>query len=96
MEINATYENAPIRIRAFTRYPLGNIKLYMRLRAEACWLLDNRATWTHRADPLFETSPPTFPIIFHSCPTYVDVDDDICRNALLHQNKIEKKSVDKI
>ncbi|MBW0499330.1 hypothetical protein O181_039045 [Austropuccinia psidii MF-1] len=96
MEINATYENAPIRIRAFTRYPSGDIKLYTRLRAEARWLLENRATWTHRADPLFVTSPPTFPVIVHSCPTYVDVDDEICRNALLHQNEIEKKSVDKI
>ncbi|MBW0514842.1 hypothetical protein O181_054557 [Austropuccinia psidii MF-1] len=85
MEINATCENTPIRIRAFTCYPSGDIKLYTRSRMEARWLLENRASWTHKADP-----------IVHSCPTYVDIDDEICRNALLQQNKIKKKHVDRI
>ncbi|MBW0486188.1 hypothetical protein O181_025903, partial [Austropuccinia psidii MF-1] len=96
MEINANYDNTPIRIRAFTRYPSGNIKLYTKSRAEARWLLENRARWTHRADPLFVTSPPTFPIIIHSCPTYVDIDDEICRNSLLQQNDIKSEQVDRI
>ncbi|MBW0529293.1 hypothetical protein O181_069008 [Austropuccinia psidii MF-1] len=47
MEMNANCDNTPIRIRAFTRYPSGKIKLYTRSRAEACWLLENRARWTH-------------------------------------------------
>ncbi|MBW0516527.1 hypothetical protein O181_056242 [Austropuccinia psidii MF-1] len=96
MEISPTCEHAPIRIRAFTQYPSRDIKLYTRSKMEACWLLENRASWTHKADPLFITSPPTFPIIVHSCPTYVDVDDEICRNALLQQNEIEKKHVNRI
>ncbi|MBW0521937.1 hypothetical protein O181_061652 [Austropuccinia psidii MF-1] len=96
MEINANYDNTPIRIRAFTRYPSGDIKLYTRSRAEALWLLENRARWTHWADPLFLMSPPTFPVIIHSCPTYVDVDDEICRNSILKQNEIKKEQVDRI
>ncbi|MBW0493891.1 hypothetical protein O181_033606 [Austropuccinia psidii MF-1] len=35
MDINANCDNTPIRIRAFTRYPTGDIKLYTRSRAEA-------------------------------------------------------------
>ncbi|MBW0511611.1 hypothetical protein O181_051326 [Austropuccinia psidii MF-1] len=62
---------------------------------EAHWLLENRASWTHKADPLFVTSPTTFPIMVHSCPTYVDFDNEICRNALLQQNEIEKKHVNR-
>ncbi|MBW0494180.1 hypothetical protein O181_033895 [Austropuccinia psidii MF-1] len=96
MEINATCKNTPIRIRAFTHYPSGDIRLYTRSRMEARWLIENRASWTYKADLLFVTSPPTFPIIVHSFPTYVDVDDKICRNALLQQNEINKKHVDRI
>ncbi|MBW0482641.1 hypothetical protein O181_022356 [Austropuccinia psidii MF-1] len=96
MEINANYDNTPIRIRAFSRYPSGDIKLYTRSRAEARWLLENRARWTHLADPLFVMSPPTFPVIIHSCPTYVDVDDEICRNSILQQNEIKKEQVERI
>ncbi|MBW0462266.1 hypothetical protein O181_001981 [Austropuccinia psidii MF-1] len=40
-------DNTPIRIKAFTCYPSGDIKPYTRSRAEACWLLQNRARWTH-------------------------------------------------
>ncbi|MBW0567085.1 hypothetical protein O181_106800 [Austropuccinia psidii MF-1] len=96
MEINANHDNTLIRIRAFTHYPSGDIKLYTRSRAEACWLLENKARWTHQADPLFVMSPPTFPVIIHSCPTYVDVDDEICRNSILQQNEIKKEQVDRI
>ncbi|MBW0468736.1 hypothetical protein O181_008451 [Austropuccinia psidii MF-1] len=96
MEINATCKNTPIIIRAFTHYLSGDIKLYTRSRMEARWLLENRASWTHKADPLFVMSPPAFPIIVHSCPTYVEVDDEICRNSLLQQNEINKKHVDRI
>ncbi|MBW0469149.1 hypothetical protein O181_008864 [Austropuccinia psidii MF-1] len=96
MDVNANVDNTPIQIKAFTRYPLGDIKLYTKKRIEARWLLENRASWTHRADPLFVTSPPTFPIIIHSCPTYMDVDDEICRNSLLQQNDIKKEEVNQI
>ncbi|MBW0504590.1 hypothetical protein O181_044305 [Austropuccinia psidii MF-1] len=41
-------------------------------------------------------SPPTFPVIVHSCPAYVDIDNKICRNTLLQQNEIKKESVDRI
>ncbi|MBW0529834.1 hypothetical protein O181_069549 [Austropuccinia psidii MF-1] len=96
MDINANCDNTPIRIKAFTQYPSGDIKLYTKSRAKAWWLLENRAGWTHCADPLFVTSPPTFPVIVPSCPTYVDVEDDICKNSLLEQNKIQKEDVDRI
>ncbi|MBW0478451.1 hypothetical protein O181_018166 [Austropuccinia psidii MF-1] len=69
IEINANCKNIPIRIKAFTRYPSGDIKLYTKSRAKAQWLLQNRAGWKHRADPLFVTSPPNFPIIVHFCPS---------------------------
>ncbi|MBW0479973.1 hypothetical protein O181_019688 [Austropuccinia psidii MF-1] len=35
MDINANCNNTPVRIKAFTRYPLGDIKLYTKSRMEA-------------------------------------------------------------
>ncbi|MBW0483346.1 hypothetical protein O181_023061 [Austropuccinia psidii MF-1] len=43
MDINGNCDNTPIRIKALTRYPSGDIKLYTKSRAEARWLLENRA-----------------------------------------------------
>ncbi|MBW0468751.1 hypothetical protein O181_008466 [Austropuccinia psidii MF-1] len=59
-------------------------------------LLDNRATWTHLADPVFVTSPTTYPVIVHSCPTFLDFDDEICIKALLQQNEIPRDRVSRI
>ncbi|MBW0496568.1 hypothetical protein O181_036283 [Austropuccinia psidii MF-1] len=55
MDVNANCNNTPVRIKAFTRYPSGDIKSYTKSRMEARWLLENRLAWTHRADPLFVT-----------------------------------------
>ncbi|MBW0559436.1 hypothetical protein O181_099151 [Austropuccinia psidii MF-1] len=96
MDVNTNSDNTPVQIKAFTCYPSGDIKLYTLTRMESCWLPENRALWTHRAEPLFVMSPPTFPVIFHSCPTYVYMDDEIFRNSLLQQNDIKKEEVDQI
>ncbi|MBW0488301.1 hypothetical protein O181_028016 [Austropuccinia psidii MF-1] len=93
MEVNAKHDNNPIRIKAIIKYPSGDVRLFTRTRAEAKWLLDNRATWTHVADPVFVTSPTSYPVIAHSCPTFLDFEDEISRNAFLHQNEIPKEKV---
>ncbi|MBW0502315.1 hypothetical protein O181_042030 [Austropuccinia psidii MF-1] len=93
MEVNAKYDNVPIRIRAIIKYPSGDIRLFTKTKAEAKWLLENRATWTHLADPFFVMSPLSHPVIAHSCPTFIDFEDDICRNAFLQQNEIEANKV---
>ncbi|MBW0508239.1 hypothetical protein O181_047954 [Austropuccinia psidii MF-1] len=61
--------------------------------AEARCLLDNRATWTHLADPVFVTSPTTYAVIVHACPTFLDFDDEICTKAFLQQNEIDNNKV---
>ncbi|MBW0480611.1 hypothetical protein O181_020326 [Austropuccinia psidii MF-1] len=65
-------DNTPIIIKAFTKYLLGDIKPYIKSREEADWLLENRAGWTHQADPLFATSSPPSLLLFvlaqHSLP----------------------------
>ncbi|MBW0528702.1 hypothetical protein O181_068417 [Austropuccinia psidii MF-1] len=47
MDVNANCDKTPVRIKDFTCYPSGDIKLYTKSRMEAQWLLENRATWTH-------------------------------------------------
>ncbi|MBW0494384.1 hypothetical protein O181_034099 [Austropuccinia psidii MF-1] len=47
MDVNANCDNTPVRIKAFTCYPLGDIKLYTKSIMEAQWPLKNRAAWTH-------------------------------------------------
>ncbi|MBW0479868.1 hypothetical protein O181_019583 [Austropuccinia psidii MF-1] len=88
IEINAKCENNPIRIKAITRYPSGDIKLFTKTRYEVIWLLNHRAEWTHLADPTFVTSPTLFSVMAHSCPTYLDLDDKTPVDTLLEQNEI--------
>ncbi|MBW0558736.1 hypothetical protein O181_098451 [Austropuccinia psidii MF-1] len=93
MEVNAKHDNNPIRIKAIIKYSLGDVRLFTRTRAEAKWLLDNRATWMHVADPVFVMSPTSYPVIVHSCPTFLDFEDEICKTAFLQQNEIPKERV---
>ncbi|MBW0463302.1 hypothetical protein O181_003017 [Austropuccinia psidii MF-1] len=93
MEVNAKQDNISIQSKAIIKYPLGDVRLFTRARAEAKWLLDNSATWTHVADPVYLTSPTSYPAIVHSCPTFLDFEDKICKNAFLQQNAVPKEKV---
>ncbi|MBW0483868.1 hypothetical protein O181_023583 [Austropuccinia psidii MF-1] len=90
MEVNAKQDNNPVQIKAIIKYPSGDVQIFTKTKAEARWLLDNRATWTHLADPVFVMSPTSYPVIVHSCPTFLDFDDEICMKAFLKQNEIAK------
>ncbi|MBW0487922.1 hypothetical protein O181_027637, partial [Austropuccinia psidii MF-1] len=90
-EINSKYENNPIQIKDSTRYASGNIKLFTKTRHGAAWLLNYREEWTHLAESTFVTSPTLIPVIAHSCPAYLDLDDNTNSDNLLKQNEIEKK-----
>ncbi|MBW0484590.1 hypothetical protein O181_024305 [Austropuccinia psidii MF-1] len=96
IDVNAKSDNNPIQIKAVIRYPSGDVKVFTKTRQEAVWLLNHRAEWTHLADPIFVTSPTLFPVIAHSCPTYLDLDDKANVENLLQQNEIEEKNVNKV
>ncbi|MBW0556848.1 hypothetical protein O181_096563 [Austropuccinia psidii MF-1] len=93
MEVNAKQDNNPVQIKAIFKYPSGDVRLFTKTKAEARWALDNRAIWTHLADPVFVTSPTTYPVIAQSCPTFLDFNDEICTKAFLKQNEIPKDKV---
>ncbi|MBW0522165.1 hypothetical protein O181_061880 [Austropuccinia psidii MF-1] len=96
LKVNAKTDNTPIQIRAVTRFPSGNIRLFTKTRMEAKWFLLNQNTWTHLADPDFITSPNTYPILAHSCPTILDIEDKRNVNELLKQNELDKSQIHSI
>ncbi|MBW0528314.1 hypothetical protein O181_068029 [Austropuccinia psidii MF-1] len=76
MEVNVKQDKNPIQIKAIIKYPSGDVRLFTQTKAEAKWLLENRATWTHLADPVFVMPPTSYPVIVHSCPTFLDFEDE--------------------
>ncbi|MBW0504746.1 hypothetical protein O181_044461 [Austropuccinia psidii MF-1] len=96
LKVNAKMDNTRIQIREVTQFPSGDIRLFTRTRMEAKWLLLNRNTWTHLADPNFITSPNTYPILAHSCPTILDIEDKRNIKELLKQNKLDKSQIHSI
>ncbi|MBW0464774.1 hypothetical protein O181_004489 [Austropuccinia psidii MF-1] len=93
LKVNAKTDNTPVQIKAAIRFPSGDVRLFTRTRTEAKWLLLNQSTWTHLADPNFITSPNTYPILAHSHPTILDVEEEGNVKELLKQNKIERSQI---
>ncbi|MBW0521962.1 hypothetical protein O181_061677 [Austropuccinia psidii MF-1] len=51
LKVNAKTDNTPVQIKAVTRFSSGDLRLLTRTKTEAKWLLINRNTWAHLADP---------------------------------------------
>jgi hypothetical protein len=92
----AHIEGEPITVKAVAQFPNGDIKVFIKDRKAAKWLLDNKHLWTAQADPKFITSQVTHPVLLHSCLSSFEVDNPQHVVLLCQQNDIETKDIQKI
>jgi hypothetical protein len=52
----AQIDGEPITAKAVAQFPNGDIKIFIKDRRAAKWLLENKHLWTAQADPKFITT----------------------------------------
>ncbi|MBW0480935.1 hypothetical protein O181_020650 [Austropuccinia psidii MF-1] len=83
-------------VSSVSRYESGDVRFYIKDRAQARWLLENRHQWTHLADTLFITSQALFPVLIHSVPTQFDIADKSLIRELFQGNEIPMDTLMKL
>ncbi|MBW0533219.1 hypothetical protein O181_072934, partial [Austropuccinia psidii MF-1] len=95
-KVQASVNGEKITIKSVIKYKSGDIRFFTKNKAQASWILENRHTWTHLADPLFVTSQALFPVLLHSIPTFFNVEDETDIPEFCEENFILRDNIKKM
>ncbi|MBW0480552.1 hypothetical protein O181_020267 [Austropuccinia psidii MF-1] len=95
-KVQASVNGEKITIKSVIKYKSGDIRFFTKNKAQANWILENRHTWTHFADPLFITSQALFPVLLHSVPIFFNVEDETTIQEFCEENFIPRDNIKKL
>lgn len=95
-QLEVTIGGKNVEVKGAASLPFGSIKLFTATRAEATWLLENRASWSTLADPDLITTPAVFPVVVDSVPMEFYDDTEGIVEILTSQNPIPASKIHSI
>lgn len=95
-QLDVSIGEKKLEVKGAASLPSGSIKLFTATRAEATWLLENRAMWSTLADPDLITTPVVFPVVVDSVPMEFYDDPEGIAEILTSQNPISPDKIHSI